>query len=96
MRFYLMIGASLAIAFGVYALDRGIYIGISDYWFGPAPCCPNEGDSVLRKCRYLFVTGISEIAAHDGLTTGIGSSSRVAYSTPSTSPKGYCSLFGIR
>jgi len=96
MRRLLLIGGLVLIAFGIYALDRGIYVGTSDYWFDPAPCCPDEGRSVLRKCRYLFVTGIAEITAHDGLTTGIGSRyGSSAYATPNTGPRGYCSLFGI-
>jgi hypothetical protein len=40
------------------------------------------GADTIKKCRYLFVTGVSEIEAHDGATKG-------------TNPpfSGYCTLF---
>jgi hypothetical protein len=40
------------------------------------------GADTIKKCRYLFVTGVSVILAHDGLTEG-------------TKPplRGYCTLF---
>ena len=48
-----------------YALDHGIYVGSAVYIAG-ADCCPDL-DVLQKKCRYLFVTGISEINARDGL-----------------------------
>jgi hypothetical protein len=60
--------ATVVIAFGaiagvVYGLDRGIYIGSTSFVY----------EGLLHKnCRYLFVTGISELPAHGGpLETGI-------------------------
>jgi hypothetical protein len=45
-------------AFVVYAIDRGIYIGSSKI----------VSDGLLHKnCRYLFITGITEIPAHGGV-----------------------------
>ena len=82
MKKYLVIGFLIVVSFAVYGLDHGIYIGTTLYRYGPAPCCPKMGADTLKKCRYLFVTGVSEILAHDGLTEG-------------TNPpfSGYCNLF---
>jgi hypothetical protein len=67
---------------GSYALDHGIYVGTTLYRWGPAPCCPEMGADVVKRCRYLFVTGISETTAQDGLTQG-----------DQPPFKGYCTLF---
>jgi hypothetical protein len=61
--------STVVIAFGtiagiVYALDRGIYVGSTSYIL-PAGSFGKE-DYVLKQCRYLFVTGLSEKTAHGG------------------------------
>lgn len=48
----------------LYALDRGIYVGSSSQIL-PAGSFGKE-DYVLKECRYLFVTGITEKPAHGG------------------------------
>jgi hypothetical protein len=52
------------IGMAAYALDRGIYIGSERYVMG-AECCPDL-DYIQKRCRYFFVTGVSEIDAFDG------------------------------
>jgi len=82
MRKYFVIGFLFFVFGAVYGLDHGIFIGTTLYRYGPAPCCLEMGADTIKKCRYLFVTGVSEIEAHDGATKG-------------TNPpfSGYCTLF---
>jgi|SRR5271155_1229104 len=61
--------STVVIAFGtvagvLYGLDRGIYVGSSNYVL-PAGSFGKE-EYVLKQCRYLFVTGIAEKPAHGG------------------------------
>lgn len=89
-----LLAALVAVAMGAYALDRGIFVGSERYVFG-APCCPDT-DSIVKRCRYLFVTGISEIAAVDGevsapRVTRDPEALRVAMQKPEN---GHCPLFG--
>ncbi len=64
MKLRLTIVALVIFGFAAYALDRGIYVG-SDNFLNTAPCCPDTA-YFQKRCSYLFVTGISEINAHDG------------------------------
>ena len=82
MRKYLLFGFFFIAACALYGLNRGIFIGTKLYEWGPAPCCPYMGADIVKKCRYLFVTGVAETTAHDGLTLG----TKPPYS-------GYCTLF---
>jgi hypothetical protein len=54
MKRYLIL-APIAVIAAIYALNRGIFIGSISY--------PIGADVVQKKCRYLFVTGVSEIPA---------------------------------
>jgi hypothetical protein len=64
---YVLVSVIIAIvsAFAsiLYGLDRGIYIGSTSFV---------DGGLLYKKCKYLFVTGISELPSHGGpLETGI-------------------------
>ena len=62
MKRYFVIAFLVLIALAIYGLDRGVYIGSSSYtWLDTRP---EGGGLVFKKCRYLFVTGISELPAH--------------------------------
>jgi hypothetical protein len=77
-----------------YALDRGIYIGSKRYVAG-ADCCP-DSDTLLKRCRYLFVTDISEIDAADGeVDAPRARTDAAAFKRALALPdNGYCRLFG--
>lgn len=49
-------------AAAVYGLDRGIYIGSTSFV---------NGGLFVKRCRYLFVTGVSEVPAHGGASMGL-------------------------
>jgi len=96
--------AIAAIAFGaavLYALDSGVYVGPNFYVRG-ATCCP-EQDEIVKYCRYLFVTGISEIPAGNGTRTVPGERKRnedlaagiKSEWQPAAPPdQGYCRIIG--
>lgn len=47
----------------VYAIDHGLFIGVAYYHSDP----PGGGLTFnIMKCRYLFITGVSEVDAVDG------------------------------
>jgi hypothetical protein len=76
-----------------YALDRGIYVGsvryVMGYGFSP------DYDFLQKRCRYLFITGISEIDAHDGrVDAPHARTDPAALETALKKPdNGYCRLF---
>lgn len=95
------LGLATAAAGSLYALDNGLYVGSAFYVSG-TPCCP-ESDVVLKRCKYLFVTGVSEIPAgngtrivpgakkrNDGLSTG----GWVDVPKPMPEDLGFCRVFG--
>jgi len=84
----------LIITLGAYALDRGIYVGSKRYVSG-ADCCPDL-DTIQKRCRYLFVTGISEINARDGqVDAPRARTDKAAQLAALEKPdNGYCRLFG--
>lgn len=94
MKPYLVIAVLFVVVLAAYALDRGIYVGSKRYVVG-ADCCPDV-DYIQKRCRYLFVTGISEIDAHDGQMPAPGARRNIAaLSTALQKPEnGYCRLFG--
>ncbi len=51
---HLILPALILLAGAIYGLDRGIYIGTKSF--------VKEG-FLVKRCRYLFVTGISEVPA---------------------------------
>lgn len=51
---HLIVPALIVLAGAIYSLDRGIYIGTKSF--------VNEG-LLIKRCRYLFITGISEVPA---------------------------------
>jgi hypothetical protein len=61
---YVILAVIFVAALTIYGLDRGVYIGSSSF--------ANQG-IIYKKCRYLFITGISEIGAHGGLLDQFGS-----------------------
>jgi hypothetical protein len=104
---YTKIGAIVAIISfvlgAVYGLDRGIYLGSSDRVL-PADDTPpwtvrdgtsstTNDDWVLKTCRYLFITGITEKPAHGGV---VKSSDPVAGGLKpiGNADRLYCRLFG--
>jgi len=71
--------STVVIAFGtfagiVYGLDRGIYVGSYTYMaavkdpFGSSA----ETQYVFKRCRYLFVSGLTEKGSHGGLIYASG------------------------
>lgn len=53
----------------VYGIDHGVFVGTNVHIWGPPPALPEEGNLVVKTCRYLFITGVTEIPAHDGIST---------------------------
>ena len=94
MKLRLTIAGLLILGFAAYALDRGIYVGSKRYIAG-APCCPDT-DSFQKRCRYLFITGISEIDARDGVVPAPRAKTDIdAFNAAFEKPEnGYCRLFG--
>lgn len=64
MKRYLVVAFLSVIVLVIYGLDRGIYVGSRNV-LKAAPCCPDIAE-FQKRCRYLFVTGVSEIDARDG------------------------------
>ena len=61
-----------------YGLDRGIYVGSTSHIVQGV---------IYKRCRYLFITGISESPAHGGaLFRGM--------QLPNEPPRLYCRFFG--
>lgn len=58
MKRYLVIAFPFAIVLAIYGLDHGIYIGSTTY--------TTETIFIHKICRYLFVTGVSELPARGG------------------------------
>src|ERR1700733_572115 len=102
MRHWKIAGLSAAAvaAITVYALDSGIYVG-SNFYVRGATCCP-EQDEVIKYCRYLFITGTSEIPAGNGIRTIPGERKRNEAMAagipqgprPEPPDQGYCRIFG--
>lgn len=53
-------------ALSIYCVDKGIFVG-TEVYVGGAPCCPQD-DYLEKHCKYLFITGISEIVADEAYT----------------------------
>jgi hypothetical protein len=86
---------AIAVLFGAaYGLDHGVYVGSERYVMG-APCCANA-DVIQKRCRYLFVTGVSEINAVDGqvMAPNAMHDPNAALAGLQTPDNGYCHLFG--
>jgi hypothetical protein len=62
MQRYLILIVLLVVVLTIYGLDRGIYIGTTNF--------TREG-VIFKNCRYLFVTGISEMPSRNGRTDHI-------------------------
>jgi hypothetical protein len=91
---YLVAAFLLVVALAGYGLNRGIFVGSERYVRG-AECCPHA-DFIQKRCRYLFVTGISEIDARDGRIIAPGARTDAAALTAALEhpDNGYCRLFG--
>lgn len=89
----LAIGTLIVFAMAAYALDRGIYVGSERYVMGIEPM--PSGDFLQKRCRYLFITGISEIDAHEGrVAAPHARTDPAALETAIKKPdNGYCRLF---
>ena len=79
-----------------YALDRGIYVGSERNLMGYGSDSGGNLDYIQKRCRYLFVTGVSEIDAHDGkVAAPRARSDQTALEDALKKPdNGYCRLFG--
>jgi hypothetical protein len=61
---YFFVAFLFAVTIGIYGINRGVFVGSKRY-VASATCCPDL-DTIRKRCRYLFVTGVSEIDARDG------------------------------
>ena len=93
MKICILITALFIVAFAAYGIDHGIYVGFRRYAAG-ADCC-SDLEYIQKRCRYLFVTGISEIDAQDGrVSAPRARNSQAALETALLEPdNGYCRLF---
>jgi len=92
MKRYVLISALLIVVFGVYGLNRGIYVG-SERRVSGYRCCP-DADILVKSCRYLFVTGVSEIRARGSVDAPRASIDENALSLALKKPdNSYCHLF---
>lgn len=62
MKRHLILVVLLGVALAIYGIDHGIYIGTTTF--------TQEG-IISKNCRYLFVTGVSEIPSRNGRTDNI-------------------------
>ena len=92
----IVLAAAAVLVTVAYGLDHGIFVGTKRYVLGPAPCCPSENVTLIKRCRYLFVTGVSEIDAEDGRVSAPSPvTDAAAYRDALSKPEnGYCRLFG--
>ena len=90
---YLLI-AIFVVIIAVYGVNRGIFVGSERYAAG-ATCCPDL-DTIKKRCRYLFVTGVAEIDARNGeVSAPRAMSDQAAFLDGLGRPEnGYCPLFG--
>ena len=79
---HLIVPALIVLAGVIYGLDRGIYIGTKSF--------TNEG-MLIKRCQYLFVTGISELPAHGG--PPIGNLPKLGMQLASQPDRLYCRIF---
>jgi len=61
---YLIVAFLAITAGGIYGLNRGIFVGSAEYFV--------DQGIVQKRCRYLFVTGVSEIPARGSVFDGLG------------------------
>lgn len=66
---YAVAGCGVAFIIAVYCLDHGLFVGTNVHIWGPPPALPSEGILVAKTCRYLFITGVSEVPAQGGIST---------------------------
>jgi hypothetical protein len=86
MKPYLVTAFVLIGALAIYGLDRGIYVGFTT---------TVAENFLYKKCRYLFVTGITELPAHGGLGTQIPVAQLVpGFQSASEPDRLYCRFFG--
>jgi len=81
LKYYLAI-AVIAGMFGVYGTDHGIYLGTEYSRANPPAWRPSDPAYVIKRCRYLFITGVSVIKAADFVADGVP-----------PPYKSYCTLF---
>jgi hypothetical protein len=60
---HLIVAIPRMIAVAIYGLNRGIFVGSVDNVIGE--------ELFRKKCRYLFITGVSEIPARGSVFDGI-------------------------
>jgi hypothetical protein len=101
-----LISVPVVCATAIFALDNGIYVG-SNFKVRGADCCP-DSDELIKFCEYLFITGVSELQAGNGIRIAPGEKKRntalMAGKWPDPDPerdaipigpdKGFCRLFG--
>jgi hypothetical protein len=64
---FLFVTFLFAAILAIYGINRGVFVGSKRY-VASAECCPDL-DTIQKRCRYLFVTGVSEIDARDGVVS---------------------------
>jgi hypothetical protein len=79
MRFYILGAVFFVVGFLIYGLDHGVYLGTVYYELKD-----QSGSDVMKKCRYLFVSGISEVNSRGAQWVDL---------KPGVKIPGYCPLF---
>ena len=69
---------ALLLGAAIYAIDHGVYVGSVMYQTSPRSGALRFN---IMRCRYLFITGVSEIDAADGQAIA------------PDKPDGHCRLF---
>jgi hypothetical protein len=91
---YLVAAFLFVVVLAIYGLNRGIFVGSARYVYGTKGY--PESDTIKKRCRYLFVTGVSEIDARDGeVSAPSAGRDQSAFLDAIKKPEnGYCPLFG--
>lgn len=85
--------AAIVAASAIYGLNRGIFVGTERYVRG-FECCP-DAHKIIKRCRCLFITGVSEIDARDGIVQAPRARTDPAalQAALALRDNGYCSIF---
>ena len=95
-----LVSVTVVCASAIFALDNGIYVG-SNFYISGATCCPDQ-DTTIKHCKYVFITGVSEIPAGNGIRVTPWARKRNEdllagiWSEPKPAPTdvGFCRIFG--
>jgi hypothetical protein len=78
----LLIAAAVIAVAAIYCLDRGIFIGSNSF--------VNQG-FLVKRCRYLFITGVTEQPAHGA--PPIGNLPKLGMQLADRPDQLYCRIF---